>query len=385
MIKTPKIRSSQSIQPAKIPTRIISGVLRENLTPRQVEKEFRGLLSDGFKVVPAGSARNNPQQLFSNGLWPKHKIQLFDVEFYLTNVRQIPELRFIVGYVVLKEQKTKRKQIFPRLFYKDLSLVWRSASHFMRDPEDDGIWVGKGDVRYEMEDGKEMVVSVESTTDLPTEMQNAMEGLLSWTKRASGREIVLDWVLRKSPLDRVEPYQDFTSPRLTAAADSRNLVNRGKSIARFTRKNDPASLKFTAGFEPDFDNGILETSESRSSLYGGKLRRFRILSTNQKVQYIFIAGTKHVWIIPPQATTTELSSYGVRTIDVVADDDLFIPGYEYHHFEETKHGLELYSQIPPGFAGDVCPYDPDKADASPWLNEVPIIKKFRRDVLKQHK
>jgi len=87
-------------------------------------------------------------------------------------------------------------------------------------------------------------------------------------------------------------------------------------------------------------------------------------------------------IIPPQATTTELSSYGVRTIDVVADDDLFIPGYEYHHYEENEFGeQELFSQIPPGFAGEVCELDDAKADASPWLDKIPIIQKFRRDVL----
>ena len=95
-----------------------------------------------------------------------------------------------------------------------------------------------------------------------------------------------------------------------------------------------------------------------------------------------MAGPKHTWILPPQATTTELSSYCVRTIDVVADDDLFIPGYEYHHFEETESGkLELFSQIPPGFAGEICESDDAKADASPWLNKLPVIQEFRRRVL----
>ena len=112
-------------------------------------------------------------------------------------------------------------------------------------------------------------------------------------------------------------------------------------------------------------------------------RIFRILSSNRKVQYYFIAGPKHAWIIPPQALTTELSSYGVRTISVVADDDLFIPGYEYHHYEETNNGVELYSQIPKGFAGEICPVDDAKADASPWLNQIPVIREFRRVVLKQ--
>ena len=88
-------------------------------------------------------------------------------------------------------------------------------------------------------------------------------------------------------------------------------------------------------------------------------------------------------MLPPQATTVELSSYGVRTIDVQADDDMFIPGWEYHHYEETKNGVELYSQIPPGFAGEVCPLDDAKADAGPWLDKIPIIKPFRKQFQKR--
>ena len=125
----------------------------------------------------------------------------------------------------------------------------------------------------------------------------------------------------------------------------------------------------------------MERAISRSKLYGGKLKRFRILSVNRRIQYYFVAGRRHSWIIPPQATTTELSSYGVRTIDVIADDDLFIPGYEYHHEEETPHGVEWYSQIPAGYAGEVCPVDDAKADASPWLDRIPVIQEFRRKVL----
>ena len=172
-----------------------------------------------------------------------------------------------------------------------------------------------------------------------------------------------------------------SQPREKAAANPRNLINGGRSIARFRRKNDPTSLVFTKGFEPDFDKGVIEKSDSVSKLYGGNLQRFRILSVNRKIQFYFVAGPRHAWMFPPQALTTELSSYGVRTIDVVADDDLFIPGWEYHHYEETKNGVKLYSQIPDGFAGETCPVDDAKADASPWLDQIPVIRKFRREVL----
>jgi len=226
-----------------------------------------------------------------------------------------------------------------------------------------------------------VVASNESTTDIPIEMQTALESLIKNAKPSRGGLSVLDLVVRKPKGDRLRPYRDFVVPREKAQSNPRNLINRGRSIARFTRRNDPTSLKVTKGFEPDFKNGIVERSRSRSGLYGGVLRRFRILSVNRQVQYYFFAGKKHVWLMPPQAITTDFSNYGVRTVDVVADDDLCIPGYEYHHYEDTPDGPELYSQIPSGFAGETCPYDEDKADASPWLDRIPMIRAFRRQVL----
>ena len=128
-------------------------------------------------------------------------------------------------------------------------------------------------------------------------------------------------------------------------------IHGGRSIARFTRKHDPTSLRFVAGYEPDFEAGILEVASSQSRLYGGEVERFRILSRNRKIQYLFLASPRHAWIVPPQATTTELSSYGVRTIDVVADEDLFVPGYEYHYVDTDEDPPVLVSQIPAGFVG----------------------------------
>lgn len=382
--------SSKSKSAAKRPkavpieTRIIPSVERDPMSPGRVEREFRRLIEDGAILRVAGKARRRPMRLFALGHTPKHKIELFGTRFYLANARQNPELRFMVAYVVQENARTGRTEIFPRIFYKDLSLVWRSASHFS---DVDGLWVGKGDTFLRIEDGHEIEESRESTTDLPIEMQSAVESLLRWTRRVRGDGAVLAEVLHDAPEDRIRPYVDFTRPRERAAADRRNLIHGGRSIARFTRRNDPTSLRFVAGFEPDFRNGILETTSSRSRLYGGALERYRILSTNRKIQYGFLAGPRHVWIIPPQATTTELSSYGLRTIDVHADDDLFIPGFEYHYFDDDVLGEdgqpELYSQIPEGFAGDPCEHDDAKADASPWLDQIPVIREFRRKVLGQ--
>ena len=366
--------------PKPIPTQVVSSVGRLPLDSRQVVREFDRILADkDTKLVIAGQAKRDPSTLWKRGLKPKHRIDLFDTTFYLTDVKQIPELRFFAAYVV---QNVKGKRhVYSRLFYKDLSLAWRSASHFA--DLDGNIWVGKGDVRVDEQDGFETIESNEATTDLPLEMQTALENLLPLAKRVTGKEEWLNLILRKAPADRVEPYDDFTRPRKLAQANPQNLINRGRSVARFRKPNDPTSLWIAKGYQPDFKEGILERGRSKSRLYGGRLQRVRIVSLNRKVQYYFIAGKKHCWLLPPQAMTSELSSFGLRTVDVHADDDLFIPGFEYHHWEETENGRQLYSQIPDGFAGESCEFDDAKADASPWLNQIPLIQQFRKQVLGQ--
>ena len=46
---------------------------------------------------------------------------------------------------------------------------------------------------------------------------------------------------------------NFRGARVKARADRGNLVHGGRSIARFTRKDDPTSLTFARGYEPDLD------------------------------------------------------------------------------------------------------------------------------------
>jgi hypothetical protein len=362
-----------------IPTRIVPSVEPAKLAPGRVSRKFRKLIDSGAEIRPAGEAKGDPMQLLSLGYTPKYELSLFDTQFYLTNVRQNPALRFFVAYVVQRRPTTGRTEIFPRIFYKDLSLVWRAASHVIATDGD--FWIGKGDVKTLARGGFEVTECVESTTDLPLEIQTALETLNRKTRRARMDEEALYLVLRSAPSSRTAPYRDFTEPRRKAAAVRGNLIHGGRSIARFTRKNDPTSLEIVDGFEPDFAKSIVEVSDLKSSMYGGALQRFRILSRNRKIQYLFTAGRKHVWITPPQATTTELSTYGVRTIDVVADEDLFVPGYEYHFFDETADESEHFSQIPEGFAGELSEHDNDRADASAWLDPIPVIREFRRKVL----
>ncbi|MCP5044078.1 MAG: hypothetical protein GY944_23865, partial [bacterium] len=257
---------------------------------------------------------------------------------------------------------------------------WRTASHYSNS---DGLWVGKGDVEIRADGHYEIEDSMEQTTDLPLEMQSALESVLAFPRRFGRNETVLPLVLRRSSPGRIRPYDDFSQPRQRAAADPRNRINRGRKVARFARSGDPGSLCFAPGFEPDLESGVVEESCFKSRLYHGQVRRFRVLSQNHEIQYGFLAGPRHVWVVPPQATTTELSSYGVRTVDVAADDDLFIPGYEYHYEEEIDGTPQLYSQIPAGFAGGACEHDDAKADASPWLDQIPIIQAFRHKVLRR--
>lgn len=363
-----------------IPREIIPSIKCASSSPSQVAREFRSLLESGARFHAAGRARRNPGQILKAGYSPKHRLELFGTRIYLSNVRQNPELRFYVAYVVPPRSPRAKIDIHARIFYKDLSLIWRAASHMSYD-YDGSLWIGKGDVRRYVKDGYERVESIESTTDLPFEIQDALEDRLKALRRVPPDGRVLELVLRRSPANRIEPYDDFTRARRQAAANPHNRINDGKSVARFRRAGDPTSLEFVRGFEPDFARGIFEVKQARSKLYGGRLRRFRILSRNRKIQYVFIAGPQHVWIIPPQATTCELSSYAVRTIDVVADDDLFVSGWDYHYLDTELDPPELYSQIPKGFAGRPCPADENKADASPWLDRTPIIRAFRRRVL----
>ena len=286
---------------------------------------------------------------------------------------------FFVAYLVQGRGNRGAKAAHVRLFYKDASLIWRVASHYTDE------WIGKGDLKPVLEDGEEKWYSAEETTDLPVEIQGALETMCRRAAAIPYDQKAQALVLRHGPLDRIVAYRDFTEPRRLAQENPRNLVNRGKRVAFFSRPNDPRSLRFAAGYEPNFKNGVLEVGAMSSKLYGGRVRRFRIVSRNEKIQYLFMAGPRHVWIVPPQALTTELSTYGVRTVDVRADDDLFVPGYEYHFRDDSVDPPWEVSQIPSGFVGPQSPVDEGRADASPWLDRLPVIEEFRRKVLKRPK
>lgn len=342
------------------------------LAPRTVAAEVRALLRDGVRLKVDGDGRDRPDALLRRA-GPRYRVPLFDVVFYLSEVRQNPAIRFFVAYVL--HGTGRRRSLFARIFYKDVSLVWRVASHMIAS--DAEFWIGKGDVRIEDDGDEETVHSLEETTDLPYELQDALETLNQSATAVREDERSVFEVLRHAPDGRVEPYADFVRPR-RAAVERGDVVNGGRRVARFTRPGDPTSLVFARGFEPDLD-AVVEVFTMRSKLYGGRLRRHRVLSRNRRIQYLFFEAPRHVWIVPPQALSTELSSYGVRVVDVAADEDLFVPGYEYH-YPDPDEASGWFSQIPEGYAGESHPKDPDRADASAWLDRLPVVEAFRRSL-----
>ncbi len=354
-----------------IPTAVQPSAALSPSSPRAVAGELRRHLERGVPLRADGLAAKRPNRLFSLGYQPKFKVELFSTVFYLSGLRQNEDLRFFVGYVL------QGGVAYARLFYKDVSLQWRCASHRTDD------WIGKGDVQSVWEGNEYGIYSAEATTDLPLEVQGAFESASRSAKRIPYDVNGPVLVLRRGPANRVAAYRDFTEPRRRAQANPRNLIHGNKRVAYFSKRSDPKSLRFAAGFEPDFRRGILDRGRSRSKLYGGVVRRYRILSRNRLIQYQFMASPRHVWIIPPQALTTELSTYGVRTIDVHADEDLFVPGFEYHFFDDSEDPPELVSQIPKGFAGAPSKIDPSRCDASRWLDPIPVIRDFRGKVLRR--
>ncbi len=362
-------------------TEIVTGV-RPRGSGRAIGRDFLALVEGGVRIRPAGTARKDPGRFLRAEYLPRHAIRLFDATYYLTDLREDTSwegtLRFFVAYV---HPRSDCREIYPRIFSKDYSLVWRSPSHFIRSEREN--WMGKGDVRWVVEDGEEILYTYEETTNLPLEIQAALDDLTREGGRPRRDRRAVERILRRAPDDRLEPYEDFAGPRRRARANPRNRINGERSVTWFTRKNDPASLRFARGFEPDFRGGVIEKSRSGSGFYGGAIRKFRILSRNRQIQYQFIAAPRHAWIIPPQALTTEITSYGLRPIDVHHDEDLCVPGYEYHFFDETVSPPQLHSQIPEGFAGEPTELDPARVDASAWTDRLPVIQQFRREVLGQ--
>jgi len=350
----------------------VTGIEPCPFTRREVARRFRELAQGGHGLRPAGRARLDPKQLLAPPFVPKHMVALFNASYFLTDFYHVEDLNFFVGYVMIRDRRADGA-LYPRIFYKDSSLVWRVASHMIDSAEEQ--WIGKGEIREHRTARGTWISSDESSTNLPYELQTAFDDISR--RRPSRRNAAaLGLVLRNAPPGRFEPYVDFRRPRRDAEA--RYPINGGRPVARITRAEDPRSLRFAPGFEPDFDRGLLEIGSSRSTLYGGEIRKHRIASINRVVQYQFVSSPTHVFVNPPQTFMPQITTYGVRALHVLADDEVFLPGYEYHFLDEGADPPELYTQIPPGWAGPASSIDPNRADASRWIEALPVIAEFRR-------
>ncbi|MFK8015321.1 MAG: hypothetical protein AB8G17_07755 [Gammaproteobacteria bacterium] len=345
----------------------------DTASPRQIGARLRRWLASGHVLRPAGEARHDPLGLIKAGYTPRFGVRLFGTDFLLTRLRQEDQFRFFVAYIRLPADRVGPRPVFVRIFYKDSSLVWRCASHYVASDTDQ--WIGKGAVKP-VDGDDELYASAEETTNLPFELQAALDDLSRLGGRARPDHRAIALVLRRGPDGRVEPYADFTKPRDHAIENGE--FNDGHPVAWFGHPLRPASLRFASGFTPDLRHGLLDTSTSRSNLYGGDITKYRIVSRNRQIQYCFIAGPRHVWILPPQTLTTELMSYGLRPTDVPCAEDLCLPGYEFHYADSDQDASSVHSQIPHGFAGAPSAIDPSRADVSAWNDRLPVIRAFRQ-------
>ena len=325
-----------------------------------------------MKLAPVGAASAQPELLLKGRRAPRFRITFLNATLYLSHFAH-DDLNFFIAFVCL----AGKRKISPRIFYKDSSLVWRVASHVVRTSDEN--WIGKGDVKWVQRPDGEYLETLEETTNLPFEIQGALD---SATRRGfkplRDREAV-ELVLRAGSSNRIRPFSDFSRPRELAAAEYK--LNGERSVCRLARKNDPSSLVFTKGFAPDFKGGHLGYSLSSSRLYGGRIEKHRVLSENRRVQFQFVASPTHAWMNPPQTLTPEIMSFGVRTTHVAAIDEAFVPGFEFHFEDATVDPPVLHTQIPSGFVGEPSEVDSARSDASPWNELLPMIKGFRRDVL----
>src|SRR5262249_29577464 len=168
-------------------------------------------------IRPSGSGAPRRAQLLP-AYPPRPAIRLFDTTYFLTDLREDRSwegtLRFFVAWILPTRES---RRIYPRLFSKDYSLVWRAPSHFIRSEHEN--WMGKGDVRWVVQDGEEILATFEETTNLPLEIQGALDELARRSARPRRDLLAVGRLLRHAPDHRLEPYADFAAPRRRARSD----------------------------------------------------------------------------------------------------------------------------------------------------------------------
>ena len=126
------------------------------------------------------------------------------------------------------------RRIYPHLFSKDYSLVWRSPSHFIRSENEN--WMGKGDVRWVLDaEGEEILATFEETTNLPLEIQGALDDLTRRSARPRNDLRAVGRLLRRAPDHRLEPYEDFAGSAPAGAGEPAQPDSRAAGTSHGSR------------------------------------------------------------------------------------------------------------------------------------------------------
>ncbi len=336
-----------------------------------IEGEFEQLV----KRVPVQiSGDITYEELMNAGFQPHYKIVVNGVAYYVSEPYTPSHGRAsFVYYFYRKNPKTGEEEIFTRSVYRSNSQnVLRVASH--RRPE--RRWIGKG--------------LGQATTTLPLELQSTFEKIyqtaLSKGKlekkeafyeilRAKDSHMPADSFMKSmiayergeeaEQKDEKEPEEQILIGKFNEHDRDQIEFIKGEMI--FPR-GIPETFGFTPGFEPDFENGVVETFETDNPVYGGKVTSYRIISKNKEAQYLFNVDMKgRVWIGDVQGTHSEITRFGVRKNTIYIPSDFLTPANEYE------------SEIPEGYKGEW--QHSDYWDASAYIDKLPVVQEFRDKVL----
>ena len=86
----------------RIPRAIVASVMPAALSPTAVRRSFDNLRAEGVRLKVAGTARDAPDTLLARGYGPRYLLELFGTRYFLSDVRQNPDLRFFVAVVSVR-------------------------------------------------------------------------------------------------------------------------------------------------------------------------------------------------------------------------------------------------------------------------------------------
>ena len=292
---------------------------------------------------------------------------------------------FVAAYTRVKNGK---RQLFMRVVYKGNSAAgWR-----IPDRQAIGGWIGKG-LRH----------LGQSMTDIPAEISLIFEAeymraynnlpvnnvFYKILALGSGEHANIDQqgtVLANigGRIADIEAMERWASRNKMKSSDAYALLppdrrDRVIHIGDFAQSGIPESFQFSdPGLRPD---QLVETYDGYAPLYG-RVRYYRVLSADKRVQYIFCGamladgkgGVKGAFMpVSVQATDRSLNRFGQRAIPIMIAQDAMVALYEYP--QEVPYGNDN------DFAGAPHPNDYDYVDASAWVMRGPLVRAFIENIM----